>query len=69
LQSAGTSRTLWHNQLAILKVAYQGGGGKGESGWKEGGWGGWLMQLQFLAAIIEINFQAEQTSNNLGVIA
>jgi len=27
------------------------------------------MQLQFLAAIIEINFQAEQTSNNLGVIA
>jgi len=27
------------------------------------------LQLQFLAAIIEINFQAEQTSNNLGVIA
>lgn len=34
-----------------------------------GGQVGRLMQLQFLAAIIEINFQAEQTSNNLGVIA
>lgn len=31
--------------------------------------GGQLMQLQCLAAIIEINFQAEQTSNNLEVIA
>jgi len=37
--------------------------------WLRGVRAGWLMQLQFLAAIIEINFQAEQTSNNLGVIA